>query len=128
MVAGGQCLSYSKYVYPDGLKSAYFAVWWCLEPLQALPCRLLQYQQSTNSRDQHVESPTADDDVPGILDHACEQIGRSGRWAVWVSEEKRAVGAVAEDSTVATSHPVVGSWWDVESCADVRLSEPRSLV
>jgi len=99
-----------------------------MEPLQALPRRLLQCQQITNSRDQHVEPSTADDHVAGVFDHACEQIGRSWRWAVWVSEEKRAVGAVAEDSTVATSHPVVGSWWDVESCADVRLSEPRSLV
>jgi hypothetical protein len=96
--------------------------------LQPLPCRLLQNQQSADGRDEHVEPSTTDDHIAGILDHASEQIGSSGRWTVWVSKEKVAVGAVAEDSVAATSRPVLVSCWDVESFADVWLSEPRGLV
>jgi hypothetical protein len=90
-----------------------------LEPLQPLPGRLLQYQQSANSRDEHVKPSTPDDHIAGVLNHASEQIGSSGRWAVWVSKEKIAIGAVAEDPVAATSCPVLVRWWDMESFADV---------
>jgi len=89
---------------------------------------MLQNQQSANSRDEHVKPSTTDDHIAGVLNHTSEQIGSSGRWTVRVSKEKIAIGTVAEDSVATTSCPVLVRWWDMESFADVWLSEPRGLA
>lgn len=55
-----------------------------LKPLHAAPGHVLQHEQRTVRRDQHVQSCAADDDVARVFDHAGEQTVSRWHCAVWI--------------------------------------------